>query len=51
VHDTLEQFTYDVQRALYLEQAGVRHQIHLRPEQVSKQQLRAVLAALLPLSR
>jgi hypothetical protein len=36
---------------MHLDKAGIRHELHIRPEDVTEEHLRAVLAPLLPLSR
>ena len=46
VHDRLERQIYDTERATHLERAGIRHQLHLHPEQVTASNLRALLEPL-----
>ena len=51
VHNELGRFAYDLERSMNLQKAGVRHELHIRPEHVTEADLRALLAPLLPLSR
>ena len=51
VHDTIERFAYDLDRSMHLQEAGIWHELHIRPENVTEGELRRLLSRLLPLSR
>jgi hypothetical protein len=51
VHERPLQVVYDLDRAVHLEKAGVRHQLRIGAARVTEADLSALLAPLLPLAR